>query len=77
MLPLNKNKIINDPVYGFLTIPSALVYDIIQHPYFQRLRRIRQLGFPIFVNTAVVLPRQKTYWLDERHHIDRQLNKDS
>ncbi len=44
MLPLNKNKIINDPVYGFLTIPSALVYDIIQHPYFQRLRRIRQLG---------------------------------
>jgi uncharacterized protein len=40
----NKNKIINDPVYGFLTVPSSLVYDVIQHPYFQRLRRIRQLG---------------------------------
>lgn len=44
MQPLNKNKIINDPVYGFLTVPSALVHDVIQHPYFQRLRRIRQLG---------------------------------
>lgn len=44
MHPLNKNKIINDPVYGFLTVPSELVHDVIQHPYFQRLRRIRQLG---------------------------------
>lgn len=44
MTGFNKNKIINDPVYGFLTIPSPLVFDIIQHPYFQRLRRIRQLG---------------------------------
>ncbi len=44
MASLNKNKIINDPVYGFLTIPSELVFDVIQHPYFQRLRRIRQLG---------------------------------
>lgn len=41
---LNKNKIINDPVYGFITIPSELIYDIIDHPFFQRLRRIRQLG---------------------------------
>ncbi|MBL7900887.1 MAG: HD domain-containing protein [Bacteroidia bacterium] len=40
----NKNKIINDPVYGFLAVPSPLIYDVIQHPYFQRLRRIRQLG---------------------------------
>lgn len=44
MKGFNKNKIINDPVYGFLTVPTALVYDTIQHPYFQRLRRIRQLG---------------------------------
>lgn len=44
MAVFNKNKIINDPVYGFLTIPTELVYDVIQHPYFQRLRRIRQLG---------------------------------
>jgi HD superfamily phosphohydrolase len=41
---LNKKKIINDPVYGFITIPSALVFDLIAHPYFQRLRYIKQLG---------------------------------
>jgi len=41
---LNKKKIINDPVYGFISIPSELVYDVISHPYFQRLRYIKQLG---------------------------------
>jgi len=41
---LNKKKIINDPVYGFISIPSALIYDVISHPYFQRLRYIKQLG---------------------------------
>ncbi|RYE55234.1 MAG: HD domain-containing protein [Sphingobacteriales bacterium] len=41
---MNKNKIINDPVYGFITIPSPLIYDLITHPYFQRLRHIKQLG---------------------------------
>jgi len=41
---LNKKKIINDPVYGFINIPSALVFDLISHPYFQRLRYIKQLG---------------------------------
>jgi HD superfamily phosphohydrolase len=40
----NKQKIINDPVYGFITIPDALIFDVIEHPYFQRLRRIKQLG---------------------------------
>jgi len=40
----NKRKIINDPVYGFIKIPFDLLYDLIEHPYFQRLRRIRQLG---------------------------------
>ncbi|MCB9224700.1 MAG: HD domain-containing protein [Crocinitomicaceae bacterium] len=40
----NKRKIINDPVHGFITIPHELIYDLIQHPYFQRLRRIKQLG---------------------------------
>ncbi|MEZ5002704.1 MAG: HD domain-containing protein [Chitinophagales bacterium] len=42
---MNRHKIINDPVYGFIQIPSGILYDIIQHPIFQRLRRIRQLGF--------------------------------
>lgn len=40
----NKRKIFNDPVYGFVTIPGDLIFDIIEHPYFQRLRRIEQLG---------------------------------
>jgi uncharacterized protein len=43
-LPLNKRKIINDPIYGFITISSDLLFDIISHPYFQRLRHIKQLG---------------------------------
>jgi len=41
---LFKKKIFNDPVYGFITIGHDLIFDIIQHPYFQRLRRIKQLG---------------------------------
>ncbi len=40
----NKLKIINDPIYGFIKIPYDLIYDIIQHPIIQRLRRIKQLG---------------------------------
>lgn len=40
----NKRKIINDPVFGFIDIPNDFLYDIIQHPYFQRLHRIKQLG---------------------------------
>lgn len=46
---LNKKKIINDPVYGFVAIPSDLIYDLIEHPYFQRLRRIKQLGLSSWV----------------------------
>lgn len=45
----NKQKIINDPIYGFITIPGNLVFDIIEHPYFQRLRRIKQLGLTAYV----------------------------
>lgn len=41
---LNKKKIINDPVYGFINIPSELIFDLISHPFFQRLRYIKQLG---------------------------------
>lgn len=41
---MNKKKIINDPVYGFINIPSALIFDLVSHPYFQRLRYIKQLG---------------------------------
>jgi HD superfamily phosphohydrolase len=41
---LNKRKIVNDPIYGFVTIPYSIIFDLIEHPYFQRLRRIKQLG---------------------------------
>ncbi|NBQ47471.1 MAG: HD domain-containing protein [Sphingobacteriia bacterium] len=43
-MPTNKKKIINDPIYGFVTIPNELIFDLIEHPVFQRLRRIKQLG---------------------------------
>jgi len=54
---LNKNKIINDPVYGFVAIPSPLIFDLISHPYFQRLRFIRQLGVSDFVYPGAVHTR--------------------
>ena len=40
----NKKKIVNDPIYGFVGIPDELHFDIIEHPYFQRLRRIKQVS---------------------------------
>ncbi len=49
MNQINKLKIFNDPIYGFITIPNALIYDLIQHPYFQRLRRISQMGLSYLV----------------------------
>jgi len=44
MSKLNKKKIFNDPIYGFITINHDIIFDLIEHPYFQRLRRIKQLG---------------------------------
>ena len=49
MIATNKLKIFNDPIYGFITIPNTLIYDLIQHPYFQRLRRISQMGLTYLV----------------------------
>jgi len=45
----NKKKIINDPVYGFINIPGDFVFDLIQHPWIQRLRNIKQLGLTSYV----------------------------
>ena len=45
----NKKKIINDPVFGFINIRSELIFDLMEHPYFQRLRRIKQLGLSCMV----------------------------
>ena len=49
MSQINKLKILNDPIYGFITIPNPLLFDLIQHPYFQRLRRISQMGMSYLV----------------------------
>jgi HD superfamily phosphohydrolase len=46
---MNKRKIVNDPVYGFINIPYNVLYDLMEHPYFQRLRRIQQLGLTTYV----------------------------
>lgn len=54
---MNKNKIINDPLYGFVSLPSALIFDLISHPYFQRLRFIKQLGVSDFVYPGAVHTR--------------------
>ena len=47
--PLNKLKVFNDPIYGFISIPGTFIFDLIEHPWFQRLRRIRQLGLTSYV----------------------------
>lgn len=53
----NKRKIINDPVYGFLTIEDEIIFDVLCHPYFQRQRRIKQLGFSDLVYPGAVHTR--------------------
>lgn len=45
----NKLKIFNDPIYGFIRIPSTLIFNLIEEPYFQRLRRISQMGLSYLV----------------------------
>jgi hypothetical protein len=49
LISTNKLKILNDPIYGFITIPSERIFSIIEHPYFQRLRRISQMGLSYLV----------------------------
>jgi uncharacterized protein len=50
-------KIINDPVYGFITIDDPLIFEIISHPYYQRLRRIHQMAFASLVYPGAVHTR--------------------
>lgn len=52
-----KRKIINDPVHGLITIPNKLIFNIIEHPWFQRLRRIIQLGLTHYVYPSAVHTR--------------------
>lgn len=53
----NKKKIINDPIYGFISIPDEFIFDVIEHPYVQRLRRISQLGLSHLVYPGAVHTR--------------------
>ena len=53
----NKKKIFNDPLYGFINIPGGLIFDLIEHPYFQRLRRITQLGLTHLVYPSAIHSR--------------------
>ncbi len=53
----NKNKIENDPVYGFISIPNEIIFDVIEHPYMQRLRRIMQLGLSHLVYPGAIHSR--------------------
>ncbi len=50
-------KIINDPVYGFITVDDPLIFDIVSHPYYQRLRRIHQMAFASLVYPGAVHTR--------------------
>jgi uncharacterized protein len=56
-LQLNKNKIINDPVYGFIRIKSELIFDLMEHPFLQRMRHIRQLGLTELVYPGAIHTR--------------------
>ena len=49
MILYKKDKIINDPIYGFITIDSGIIIKLLDHPFFQRLRRISQLGLSYLV----------------------------
>ena len=54
---MTKHKIINDPVYGFITINNQLIFDIIAHPFYQRLRRIHQMALAYLVYPGAVHTR--------------------
>lgn len=56
-MPSTKRKIINDPVYGFITINDPLIFSIIEHPYYQRLRRIQQMAMAQLVYPGAVHTR--------------------
>ncbi len=70
---MGKKKIINDPVYGFINIDSDILFDLIEHPYFQRLRRIKQLGLTDLVYPGALHTRFH-HALGAMHLMDRALD---
>ena len=63
MASQTKLKILNDPIYGFITIPNERIFDIIEHPYFQRLRRISQMGLSYLVYPGAHHTRFHHAWM--------------
>jgi len=79
--PGNKKKIINDPVHGFISITNNILHDIIEHPYYQRLRRIKQLGLTHLVYPGAMHTRFQhaigaMFLMDEALKILRQKKHD-
>lgn len=81
----NKRKILNDPVYGFISMRYDIVYDLIDHPWYQRLRRISQLGLSHLVYPGAVHNRfhhaigamhLMTLALDELRHKGHDITDD-
>ncbi|MBN2639022.1 MAG: HD domain-containing protein [Bacteroidales bacterium] len=70
----NKRKIFNDPVYGFIAITDDIIFDIIEHPFFQRLRRIKQLGLAHLVYPGALHTRFH-HSLGAMHLMGRALNE--
>ncbi len=75
-LRTNKRKIVNDPVYGFININFDIVFDLMEHPWFQRLRRIRQLGLSNYVYPGATHTRFQhalgaVYLMDEAIYVIR------
>lgn len=68
----NKRKIVNDPVYGFISIPGDYFFELIEHPYFQRLRRIKQLSLTHLVYPGALHTRFH-HVLGAMHLMDKAL----
>lgn len=77
----NKRKIVNDPVHGFINISYDIIFDLIEHPFFQRLRRIKQLGLTSFVYPGATHTRFQhalgaTYLMNTVINVLRQKGQD-
>lgn len=70
---MSKIKILNDPIYGLVSFPFEFIYDLIDHPYFQRLRRIQQLGMSSIVYPGATHSRFH-HALGALHLCDRLIN---
>ena len=73
-MKINKRKIVNDPVYGFVAIPTELIFDLIEHPFFQRLRHIKQLGLTHMVYPGALHTRFQ-HSLGAMHLMEKAINE--